>query len=116
MKMSDNDIYTLLGAALESTDYERYLAEWGTSIIFFPDPEADGPDPDKIVEILKNIWDAAHLSIQEIRAHTGLSQAAFGQHYLIPKRTIENWESGVNTPPNYVRLLLAESVGLWTRP
>ena len=37
---------------------------------------------------------------------TGLSQAAFADQYQIPKRTIENWESGKTTPPPYVLAML----------
>jgi len=44
--------------------------------------------------------------IRHIRASTGLSQAAFADKYGIPKRTVENWESGVNAPPQYVIDLL----------
>lgn len=44
--------------------------------------------------------------IRAIRARTGLSQEVFGQTYEIPKRTIENWESGTRTPPPYVIRLL----------
>ena len=48
--------------------------------------------------------------IKSIRARTGLSQAAFAARYEIPKRTIENWESGLRTPPPYVLRLLSEAV------
>ena len=44
--------------------------------------------------------------IREIRAKTGLSQAQFAAAYGIPQRTIENWESGVRKPPEYVINLL----------
>lgn len=44
--------------------------------------------------------------IRTIRAKTGLTQQAFADCYEIPKRTIENWESGVRTPPPYVIRLL----------
>ena len=48
--------------------------------------------------------------IRDIRHRTGLSQKAFAARYKIPRRTIENWESGVNTPPAYVINLLEEAV------
>lgn len=44
--------------------------------------------------------------IRAIRQSTGLSQAAFSVIYEIPKRTLENWESGVRTPPPYVITML----------
>lgn len=109
MKLSDKDFYTLFGAALETTDYDTYIAEWSTSDIFFPDPDAEGPGFDDIAETLDNVWNTAHISIREIRARAGLSQAAFALRFCIPRRTIEDWEAGRRTPPDYVRLLLAES-------
>lgn len=60
-----------------------------------------------------NLQDAANLTIKDIRAATGLSQAAFAKHFNIPRRTVENWESGTNVCPIYVRLLLAQVVGLY---
>lgn len=44
--------------------------------------------------------------IKEIRKMTGLSQAKFAEKYSIPRRTIENWESGKTSPPPYVITLL----------
>lgn len=46
---------------------------------------------------------------KEARAETGLSGAKLAERMLIPIRTLENWESGVRTPPVYVqRLVLNE--------
>lgn len=46
------------------------------------------------------------MTIKEIRSLTGLTQEKFSVKYHIPKRTIENWESGVSAPPVYVVELL----------
>lgn len=46
------------------------------------------------------------MTIKELRSITGLSQQAFSDKYNIPKRSIENWESGKRTPPEYVINLL----------
>lgn len=46
------------------------------------------------------------MTIREIRALTGLSQAKFSKQYGIPKRTIEDWEAGRHVPPAYVEDLL----------
>lgn len=55
---------------------------------------------------LYNPNDPASNQIKDIRASTHLSQAGFAERYNIPKRTIENWESGVSVPPTYVIELL----------
>lgn len=43
---------------------------------------------------------------KDLRALTGLSQAAFADRFHIPKRTIQNWEGGVSECPVYVLELL----------
>lgn len=50
------------------------------------------------------------VSIRELRAITGLSAQKFGDKYGIPLRTIQNWEGGVNNPPEYVLGLLERVV------
>ena len=47
---------------------------------------------------------------REIRRKTGLSQVAFAKKYGIPRRTIENWESGKTVPPAYVLSMLERIV------
>ena len=42
------------------------------------------------------------MTIRELRARTGLTQAAFAAALHIPKRSIENWEGGGRTPPAYL--------------
>lgn len=47
--------------------------------------------------------------LKEARAKNGLSQQALSELTKIPLRTIEDWERGTRTPPEYVqRLLLNE--------
>ena len=45
--------------------------------------------------------------IKALREATGLTQRAFAGLLGIPKRSIENWESGVSKPPEYVVRLIA---------
>lgn len=50
-------------------------------------------------------------SIKEIRQSTGLSQQKFGEAlYNIPRRTIQDWEQGLRTCPEYVAELIAFKV------
>ena len=50
------------------------------------------------------------MKIKEIRNRLGLSLRAFGERYKIPLRTLENWEGGQRTPPDYVLDLLESKV------
>lgn len=77
---------------------------WGGSLEDIP--------PANLMDTLRSIYTAVHRTLREIVEASGLSQAAFARRYCIPKRTVENWCSGVNDCPLYTRLLLQESLGL----
>lgn len=111
--MTDFQFNVLWAEALTSADRDAFISDAALSSIW-----GDAPDaviPDGRLQQLGQLWDAAHLTVKAIRAATGLSQAAFAQRFCIPRRTVENWESGTNTCPVYVRLLLAQAVGLYER-
>lgn len=48
--------------------------------------------------------------VRAIRERTGLTQERFSDLYGIPKRTLENWETGSRRPPEYVVALLERAV------
>lgn len=49
-------------------------------------------------------------TIQEIRSSTGLSQSKFAAALEIPVRTLQNWERGGRSCPEYVVKLIAYRV------
>lgn len=110
--MTDKLFYTIFGAALDSADRDNFISVWALSSAW--DDTADIPA--ERIAVLGGIWDAAHLTIRDIRQHTGLSQAAFSARYCIPTRTLEDWERGVRSCPDYLRLLLAQATGTYQRP
>ena len=58
------------------------------------------------INMLENIYKAAHLSIREIIEASGEKKANIGYIFCIPIRTLEDWYSGKNKCPSYVRLML----------
>lgn len=48
--------------------------------------------------------------IKEARVAAGLSQQRMSDVMGIPRRTIENWEAGVNDPPEYVERLVIQEL------
>lgn len=109
--LDDKTIDLLLSAALQCNDGDRYLSEWATSSLFDTGRDDQDPDYDAISDLLHAIYRAAHITVREIRTHTGLTQAAFALRYHIPKRSVENWEGGTRACPDYVRLMLAQLTG-----
>ena len=45
-------------------------------------------------------------SIKELRESTGMSRKDFSEHTGIPVRTLEDWEAGRRTPPEYIPRLI----------
>lgn len=50
------------------------------------------------------------MTIREMRTALGNTQSEFASRYNIPFRTIQNWEAGVRTPPEYIAELLENRV------
>lgn len=50
--------------------------------------------------------DAASV-IKRLREENGLSRKEFSIHTGIPVRTIEDWEAGRRTPPDYIPKLIS---------
>ena len=46
-------------------------------------------------------------TIKELREGTGMSRKEFSEHTGIPVRTLEDWEAGRRTPPEYIPRLIA---------
>ena len=45
--------------------------------------------------------------IKELRESTGLTRKEFSEHIGIPVRTLEDWEAGRRTPPEYIPKLIS---------
>lgn len=48
--------------------------------------------------------------IKEARVNAGLTQAKMAEIFKMPKRTIENWETGSRKPPEWAELLILEKL------
>ena len=45
--------------------------------------------------------------IRELRESIGLARKEFSEHIGIPVRTLEDWEAGRRTPPEYIPRLIS---------
>ncbi len=45
--------------------------------------------------------------IRELRDSVGMTRKEFSEHVGIPVRTLEDWEAGRRTPPEYIPKLIA---------
>ena len=54
--------------------------------------------------------DPSSVSISELRSLAGISRPEFSRRYGVPIRTLEDWEAGRRTPPEYMISLLERVV------
>lgn len=40
--------------------------------------------------------------MKDFRSQTGMSQSKFAEYFDIPLRTLQEWEQGKRTPPDYI--------------
>lgn len=52
------------------------------------------------------------MSIREIRESLGLTQAEFGRRFGLNLRSIQNWEQGVRSTPDYVLFMISRILEL----
>lgn len=92
------------------TDIDAYVSDLALSSMW---GDAEGAEiPAHRITDLRTVYTAVNRPIRDIVAASGLSQVAFAERYCIPRRTVENWCSGVNECPLYTRLLLQRAEGL----
>ena len=115
MIIDNKNFYLLWGDALQSDNRDRYVSEWSTSSIWRLPEELGDNDLLGAADKLGQIWDIAHMSVKGICQAAGLTQAALAQRFCIPKRTIEDWCTAKRTPPDYIRLMMAEALGIIKR-
>lgn len=104
----------LVEEAVKEDDRDAYISDWSLSTAWgAPAPDAEWMQR---IETLERIWDAVHLTPKDIRAATGLTQVRFALRFGMSCRAVQEWDSGRTECPIYVKLLLAQAVGLYQPP
>ena len=98
--MTYADFLRLRLAALDCSSVEQLIDEDGGSV--------DCTGLDSVIADFNAIYNCR--GIRDIRALSGLSQAAFARAYGIPRRTVEEWERGSRSAPAYVMEMLLFAV------
>ena len=108
--MTDKQFALCWHEASNYNDRDAYVSDIALSSTWGDSPEDDIPE--KRLEKLGEIWDAAHRNVKGIAAAAGMSQRKLAERFCIPYRTMEAWCMGDRVPPDYVRLMMQECLGL----
>lgn len=46
------------------------------------------------------------MNFKELRQASGMNQTKFAEYFDIPRRTVQNWELGINKCPDYLLKLM----------
>lgn len=87
----------LYDEALEITSLELFIAERG-----WQDWMGDY-HPDEVVTLLSRIYQLANNPLKDTRE---VSRAEFSRQYGIPVRTLQDWDLGNRSAPEYVKVLI----------
>ena len=98
--MTHETYYRLVSDALAAESEEMFISAPGWSDWM----DEYGEDTDRLASDMRTMLDLLFAS--------GLTKAAFSRRFLIPLRTVENWVSGIRPCPIYVRLMIADLLGL----
>lgn len=66
--------------------------------------------PVQISKTLDKIWTLANHSFKQNRRLYGYNQMEFSDRCDIPLRTLQGWDSGSRTPPEYLKLFIDYSL------
>lgn len=108
--MKNKQIYQYFGEATNYGDPDAFASDVALSLL---DPEDPSKEIDTgLYEQLRILWQVANAPFKELLENMGLNQTQCSIRFCIPRRTIQDWTGDRRTPPAYLRLMMAESIGL----
>lgn len=108
--MTDKQINTYFGETANYSDPDAFASDVALSLL---DPEDPDQEVDmELAEQLRVLWHVARDTYKDFFRLLGLTQTQVSIRFCIPLRTVQRWAAEDNTPPLYVRLMMAEAAGL----
>lgn len=105
--MTSKQYHFCVTEAANYKDMDAYVSDLALSSIW-----EDDNLPDSRRQALRSVYAATNRSVREIVSAAGMTQAAFAEHFCIPRRTVEDWCRSVRECPLYTRLMIQKCLGL----
>ena len=103
--MTHETYYRLVSDALAAESEEMFISAPGWADWM----DEYGEDTDRLAS---DIYQVSHMTMLDLISASGLTKAAFSRRFLISLRTVENWVYGIHPCPIYVRMMIADLLGL----
>lgn len=108
--MTDKKIYHMYAEAANYKDPNAFASDAAPSLL---DPEDPGQEIDMVLfSGLQTLWHVANDPFRTLLERMGLNQSRCSARFCIPLRTVQGWALGERACPPYIRLMMAEAVGL----
>ena len=111
-KISDGKIYNYAGEASNYSDADSFVADCAQGFDYM-DPEAEDLDM-TFIEQVRILWHVMRDPFADLLEKMGLTPADCHVRFCVPFSTVQEWISGEASVPIYMRLAMAEAVGLLT--
>ncbi len=114
--MDDNDIEFAVKLFKKNKDitYDEFLHEIRDHKHRRPAPK-NSYDPFSFDSQISKLWRILVMDMRELIAYSKLDMAKFSRRYCIPYRTLQAWCDGTNDCPIYIKLLIGESLKMYSR-
>lgn len=110
--MDNKTFQTAYGDAFNYADPAAFASDWAlSSALIDPDDTTATPSTDVYQQLIA-LWHVANDSFKDFLALIGLNQTGCAIRFCIPLRTVQNWAGGVNSCPPYLRMMMAEAIGI----
>lgn len=110
--MTDKQFCFLYCEAIRAEDRDIYVAEFSTSTILGEPIDLTDDDLIANAKFCGAAWDVAHMTVKEMCKAAHMTQAALSYRFCVPYRNVQRWYSGDVACPHYVKLAMAEALGL----
>lgn len=108
--MTDKQIYLLLGETSNYADPDAFDSDAALSLL---DPDDPAQEVDMaLFEQLRTLWHVANDPFKALLERMGLGQTQCSIRFCINLRTVQHWANEDRVCPPYIRLMMAEAMGL----
>ena len=108
--MTDKQIYQLFGETANYAAPDAFASDAALSLL---DPDDPGQEVDMaLFEQLRALWHVANDPFRVLLERMGLGQTQCSIRFCINLRTVQHWANEDRVCPPYIRLMMAEAMGL----
>lgn len=112
MTLTNKQINTLYAEAPHYQDPNAYVTDMLTSSLLLDPTDPDQEIPLVLGDGLRSLWHVVNAPFGSLLELMDLTQTECATRFCIPLRTVQGWAGETRSAPPYVRLMMAELMGV----